>query len=506
MSGDKIFLYSIIAFIFGIALVSFLGVPLKWIISTISLGLLIILCISKIKFKFNKSRLYLPVFFFCLFLILGAWRWSLSQPKISPDHLNYYWNEKLIFQGEVVQNPEIKGDKTRLIIGKIIINDQKINGRALVFLSLYSDYSYGDVLSIQGKLGKPKPFDDFNYHEYLAKDEIYALVYFPKIKKLNQRGNWFFKRLYNFKNKAEKIIQQHLPEPQSSILTALLLGLKKQIPNQIREEFNFSGLAHILAVSGLHVAVLVQLLSIILINVFLIRRTWVFIPVAILVILFVLLAGCPASAIRAAIMGLGLLLALQLGRPQSGSRLVILAAGIMLLFNPRLLKADVGFQLSFSAVLGISLWLPYLSQVFQKLPNFRWWPLRDYLIITLSAQVFTLPLVLYYFGYFSLGAFLSNLMVLPVLPWVMLIGIVLIFTGMIVPFLAGLLSWIAWIGLTWIWLTANLINLIPGMNWQIKSFKLLGLIIFYLLIFSLYFLIRKIVKNKDNQKIKTNQV
>jgi len=156
--------------------------------------------------------------------------------------------------------------------------------------------------------------------------------------------------------------------------------------------------------------------------------------------LFIVMIGLPSSAVRAGIMGGFFLLAQKLGRPQAGVRAVVFAAVGMLAFNPLLLKSDVGFQLSFLAVMGII----YLTPFLQRFLKFR------VLAMTLAAQIFTLPILIYNFGYFSKVAVLTNVLIVPLLAYLMGLGFIFILAGLIFQPLGWLLSWPIWLLLTYI--------------------------------------------------------
>ena len=109
----------------------------------------------------------------------------------------------------------------------------------------------------------------------------------------------------------------------------------------MRSWFSLSGVSHLLAVSGLHIAILIQMIAILLTNVFLIKRQKVFLPTVFIISLFIILIGAPASAIRAGLMGLALLFASKIERPYSGLNSLILVGVLMLLVNPKFLIFDV---------------------------------------------------------------------------------------------------------------------------------------------------------------------
>ena len=152
-----------------------------------------------------------------------------------------------VFIGKVIKEPDIRDTNTKLTI-------QADNGRVLVTVAKFPEYKYGDVLEIAGELKTPVVFDDFNYKNYLAKDKIHSVIYYPKIKVLDNKAGIFsliFKFKKNIREKTEKI----MPFPENSILQAITLGNKNAISNDLKEKLNIVGIRHIVAISGMHIAV-----------------------------------------------------------------------------------------------------------------------------------------------------------------------------------------------------------------------------------------------------------
>jgi len=135
--------------------------------------------------------------------------------------------------------------------------------------------------------------------------------------------------------------------------------------------------------------------------------------------LFLFLIGFRSSALRAVIMASSFLISDILGRNKAIFRVLVLSATIMLIFKPDLLRYDLGFQLSFLAVLGIAFFHSFFKQIFEKILQKRFSFFISIIAMTFSAQLFTLPLLLYYFGSTSLVSPITNLLVLPIIPYLM---------------------------------------------------------------------------------------
>jgi len=180
------------------------------------LGILVfgILLIS-VLWKHKK----LVVIGFCLlFLVTGIWRHQSAESKII-----YPQEQDITFVGKVVAEPDIRANNI-----KLTIKPEDIDGKILVTVNRYPEYQYGDKLKITGKLETPQEFEDFNYRDYLAKDGVYSVMYWPKIELISKnQGNFVYAKILQFKNKLRESIYQNLSPPQISILRAIILGDKR---------------------------------------------------------------------------------------------------------------------------------------------------------------------------------------------------------------------------------------------------------------------------------------
>lgn len=193
---------------------------------------------------------------------------------------------------------------------------------------------------------------------------------------------------------------------------------------------------------------------------------------------FIMLTGGQPSAIRAGIMGGLFLLGSYIGRMNISLRALVFAGTIMLAFNPLLLLGDVGFQLSFLAVFGIISFAPFLNHVFGKLPNP--WHLREILAMTIAAQVFTLPILIYNFGQVSLVSVLTNILIVPILPFLIALGFLFLLVGTIFSSFAFLLSLPVSFLLHYVTSVVNLFSQFPFAALQIEHLSPIWLMLFYI--------------------------
>lgn len=485
MTSSKIVLLLSLSFILGIFIASFFQIS--------PASLFILICVGVLFFFISFWRRNLTILSFCLlFFLLSIFRYQSALSESEKSKLKQFngISDNLSIIGYIIKEPEFSQKSQHLVIRakNILFKDRVLecDEKMLVILSPMLEYEYGQKLKIDGKISLPVDnIDGFNYKNYLKKDGIYTVMIFPKVKVLEEKTrpplkSFLYGKILKLKNRIRKNISQNIPYPQRLILNAMLLGDKKGISENLLDKLNITGLRHLTAISGLHVTIL----SSILLSLFLGLGFWrqqAIIFSLIFIIIFVLLTGLQPSAVRAVIMGGIFILAQYFGKTYVSSRAISFAAFLMLLQNPLLLKYDIGFQLSFLAMIGIIFFSPILESFFRKIPNF--FQLKNILILTISAQIFTLPLLLFNFGYFSLIAPITNILVLPILPLILGSGFLFAFLGIFFRQLGYIFSLPCWLLLTYLlkivdffsrsW-AAKIFNIC--WQWLIISYLLLGLI------------------------------
>jgi len=482
MTSSKIVLYLCLSFIGGIFISSLLVVP-KLII-----GELFVLGVFYGLFFFKK-RLIL-IFALCLIILaFGILRYQITLNNFENAELRNFidFSKPIKILAEVIKEPDVRENNINLTvrIEELLINKIGIpmEGKILVTTSRYPEYQYGDRLKIIGSLKDPPIFGDFSYKDYLRKDGILAIMFYPEIsQKPAESGSpsAFYGRILSFKNKLREAVNQSLSPPQSSILAAVILGDKRNISEEWKDKLNRTGLRHLTAVSGMHIVILTSILMSFLIAIGFWRGQAFYLTVG-FIFLYILMIGFQPSAVRAAIMAGLFLSAQKVGRVSYSQRAVIFAGALMLAQNPFLLKNDVGFQLSFLAVMGII----YLFSIFQRwlkfIPQDKYLNLKNILSMTFSAQVFTLPILIYNFGYLSLVSPLTNILIVPLLPFIMVSGFIFSLVGIFWQFLGWLLSFPAWLLLTYLTKIIDWFYCLPFASLEFKiSWQ--WVLIFYLIL------------------------
>lgn len=452
MTPSKTLFFLCISFVVGILLESITKTSQFFILGFLFAGIFAII----IFFIFKKDNF--AIIGFCIFLlIIGILRMQISEFNIANDELGQFNGKgQITLIGVISDDPDVRDTSQKL---KVKIN----NSAVLVTTNRYPEYKYLDEIKITGKLEAPMVFDDFNYKNYLLKDHIYSVMGFPKIeiasqehkynaflrplKVLSEGGSYLYEKILFLKHKLRTSIQNNFLPPQSSILEGIILGDKSAVGQDIKDKFRITGLSHIIAVSGMHVVILSSIIMSFLLFLGLWRRQ-AFYGAIIFIFIYVVLVGLPPSGIRAGIMGVIYLSGQALGKQTTGSRIIVLAGALMLLFNPLLLFYDVGFQLSFFAVLGLIYFEPlvrnfikFLINKFLKIKiNEKYEGGIMLLTATISAQIFTLPIIIYNFGNVSFVSPITNILIMPIIYYLMFFGFISSLVGIIWGSFGWLLS------------------------------------------------------------------
>lgn len=259
------------------------------------------------------------------------------------------------------------------------------------------------------------------------------------------------------------ILNSLLPEPQASLLNGILFGIRASMQAHFYQALVDTGTLHIIALSGMNISILTNLIAQATLPAG--RRIGSLLSIC-SIILFVWFVGASPSLIRAAIMGNVSLLAVYFGRQNWGLLSLLFAAGIMLLYDFSLVK-NLSFQLSFLATLGIILANRKVERQYKKgaLNQFIFW-FKENLKLTFSAQLFTLPIILYNFHRISLVAPLANIAIEWVIQPIMILGFISAIAGWLFLPLGSIFAWITWVPLTYLISTVELFAKIPFVSVQ----------------------------------------
>lgn len=466
-----------LAFLSGILLASALTLPAgAWIASA---GLFLLLFATRsytarvsipiphslrAALRFTRSASPLPLTILLIVFALGAARYQLARPRMTPGFIAWYnaGQESLApdvrLEGIVVKPPDARDSYINLTVSvrQVTVKDGRdlptsVEGLLLAKVPPAEGWRYGDLVQLEGRLETPPELEGFSYREYLARRGIHA--YMPRAEAVfleHDRGNPLLAAIYALKERALVLVYRIYPDPEASLLAGILLGVESGIPLPVQEAFKATGTSHIIAISGFNITILAGLFA--GVSGRLLGKRWGAVAAVLGVSAYTLLVGANAAVLRAAIMGGLSIFARQFGRRQDGLNTLAFVAAVMALFNP-LLPWDVGFQLSFAATLGLILYAQPFADAFTGFAARRMplsaarrlaGPVGEYVLFTFAAQLTTLPVMAYHFGRISLISLVANPFILPAQPAVMIVGGLAVMLGLVwlpLGVLAGCLAW-----------------------------------------------------------------
>ncbi|MER2997928.1 ComEC/Rec2 family competence protein [Pontibacter populi] len=389
---------------------------------------------------------------FC-FAAAGFWVTELRTPHLQSDHLSNLNQKPAYYTGivndYVIQKPGYQ--RTVLAVDKVLVNGnwQKAIGQVQVTVphDTPDDYTftYGDKLLIKGSplpVQGPLNPEQFNYKAYLQQKGIYhrqnlQVHQFTKLG--NDPPNLLLYLSIQIRRYLEETIKENvLNRREAGISTALILGVKDDLDNDVRDSYAATGTMHVLAVSGMHVGLIfgVFLLLFKSINLNKSQRLVFVIIVLTLLWLYAFVTGLSASVLRAVLMFSLVMIAMVWSRRHNIYNTLAIVAFLLLFYDPYFLF-DVGFQLSFLAVLGIVAIHPgiySLLDINNRLLDKVW----ELFSIAVAAQLITLPLGIYYFHQFPVYFWLANIVVVPVSTFGLYAGLLALVLHW-VPYLSDLL-------------------------------------------------------------------
>jgi competence protein ComEC len=416
----------------------------------------IVLLFSLVAIRNNKS--YKNRFLFgllvYLFLFVIGFQICYEENELRADnHFHHHAKEEknvLIVQlDEIPLNS--KWTRTRTIVK--YINGQPCLGNLLMYLerdSLSEQLDYGDWIAVNtyvNELEAPKNPNQFNYKEYLHFNNIHYQAFVkPDSWKLvkKEQGNIFQTAIFQLRKHSLNTLEKYLSEDSYAVGAALILGYREEISEDVEAAYSDTGAIHVLSVSGLHVGIVSVILSF-LFNLIPKRsqtfRKWIQPSVIIVALwLFTFLTGASPSVLRAATMFSFVIIGYAIGRPSSIYNTLAISAFILLFIYPYLIK-NVGFQLSYLAIIGIVYFqskIYKLIKVPTKLGDYFW----QLTSVSIAAQLSTMPVTLFFFHSFPLLFWLSGLIVIPASTLILALGLFTLMAEWIFPYLA---SWSGWL-------------------------------------------------------------
>ncbi|MBI5932297.1 MAG: ComEC/Rec2 family competence protein [Chloroflexi bacterium] len=425
-----------------------------------------------------------------IFLLLGAARYQSAIAVFDAFDLGWYNDRpyETLVTARVTEPPDQRDNYSNLRLRATGIDtgggtDLQVDGLLLARVDSNEEYHYGQVIRLRGYLESPPEGEDFSYREYLARQNVHSMMASADVTILpGEKGNPFMAGMFAFKRRALETIYRIFPDPEASLLAGILLGEDNGLPKDLQQAFKDTGTSHIIAISGFNIAIIAGIFLALFGRAF--GKTRGAFLAAAGIIFYTLLVGANAAVVRAAVMGVTALFARHFGRQQAGLNTLFGVAALMNLVNPYYLQ-DVGFQLSFAATLGLILYAQPMERftanflaryVIRNTQHSETSPdpriaqasslISAFFLLTLAAQITTLPIMAYHFNRISLVSFIANPFILPVQPAVMILGGLADLLGMIYEPLGQIAAFIAW---PFVAYTIALVDYFGNVSWAAFS-------------------------------------
>jgi len=448
------------AFIIGIRLSAFHPLPrwawLVWLAIGAVCALLEFFAIPKGRHPLASRALFRVTFgLLAAACALGGLRYLGAQPRLTQQVLAWHQpNEDTVVTAMVSGYPQRSTRATTAIVSAEYIliegEEQPVSGKLELRLPAGFRLRYGDRVRLSGKLqgtikdGRPA------HTSALAREGILSRMPYPQIETIGWGyGSRLTAGMHQLRQRAQHLIYDQLPFPESSLLEGILLGIEWNIPEFLKQAYRGSGTIHIIAISGFNIALISNVIIRLFRRVFPLRWAgWLAVGA---IAYYTLLVGAEPAVVRAAIMGSLAIPAHYFGRRVLGLHALVVAATIMLMFNPFLLW-DISFQLSFLATLGLMVLVDPLT-AWLKTGLLKLLPQRSVdlaippmmlITTTLCAQFAVSPVLLMLDARVPVFSLAANLIVLPVQPLVMALGGLSVLSGFFLPPLGALLGRLVW--------------------------------------------------------------
>lgn len=434
-------------FIFGILTQNFCNFNLNFIF----LGLLFSVIGFSISYFLNVKKKFKSHFFEVFVLVLslnfGLFSTYLHKEINAETHFSNFISEKNMVQGVVSEKLKSTNYYDKLILKTTSVNQQNCHGKVVFYFpkKAQKEIEVGNKIKL---FQTPKLLQNsfnphqFDYSKYLQNQNIYHELKLKETDEIEVSTDFNFYHYINVvKSKLLKSYQiDSFNSDNYNLLMALLFGEKTELSKELSNNYTNAGIIHILAISGLHIALIYGIVLWLTKPLQRLKKGKLYIFLISLSVLwfYTILAGFSASIVRAAVMFSVIAFAKIINRQTNVYNSLALSAMLLLLYNPNYLF-DVGFQLSFAAVLSIVIFQPFV----QKYSYSKYYILKEtksLLLISLVAQIGVLPLTLYYFGQFPLLFLVANLVAIPLSSIILVLGLVLIPFNFLLPKVAIYLS------------------------------------------------------------------
>ena len=411
--------------------------------------------------------------------------------------------------GTIISNKE---EKTYYNKYKIVTKIQNKKYRFYIMVDKKKRLEYGDKIQLKGTYIKPeiqRNYKGFDYSNYLKQLKIYGTIKCSKVEKIKQnQTNIMFQTSNKIKEKIIKNTKQILNEEEASVFLGLMLGYKNDIDENTQNNFRNASMAHILAVSGMHISYVILGINLIFKRILGKRKTYI---LSIFVLIFYMfITNFSQSVTRAGIMGILLLLSKIIYTKNDIYTSMSISLFAILIYNPFLIL-NSGLQLSYFGVLGIIILNKNITKILEnikiknKFYKYKIKPqiqktldkLKEIMSISLSVQLFILPIILENMNTFNPYFFISNLFLSIFVVPIVISGFIFMIIILINLKLAKILSFIINIGMEILILTSN-IGKLKFAKIYIPTPSIFHVILYYLLLGTSLYICNVYLAKKPN--------
>ena len=420
----------------GIFLASLTEIPI------VSFLLFTIILVLFFLHKLNKYSLFRnKIIFFIVPLLFGIIRFEIAERTSAKWEFTENYIKNASVHGKIIDLNLIKDDQIKLKIktdsidvAKKITYYKSINllvniklDTSINRIKAYKLFKVNDQIKFKGKIVNPpgrRVFGDFNYQNFLKSENILGVAYTKYdssfvIKKTAESDIRDF--FVEFRENLDITLSKIYNRESYSLLRGLILGDRGVIDPNIKQDYSRSGVAHVLAVSGLHIGLIIYLIFLMLGRLSIKVK---YILAIIYIILFSNLTGNSPSVVRATIMGVLFILCKYFNRDYAGINSLFLSLLLILIVNPFQIYS-IGLQLSFISVFTIILVSRNIERYLEAIKiNYKVKKIIVLISITLSCQITTLPILLYNFHQISIIAIISNLFIIPLISLILILGLI----------------------------------------------------------------------------------
>jgi competence protein ComEC len=387
---------------------------------------------------FTKKYLFIISASVC-YLLLGVSATYISSSKNYKHYYSNHSDSNSLLTIKITEELKPNTYNYRYIGNVLKVNQKKVSGKVILNIDKKSDIKeliVGNSLitkSVLKEIQPPKNPHSFNYKTYLLLKGIEEQLFLNKneFKVISNSPLSFTTRLHKLKKDIQFSLENIFSKDVYSIISSLLLGERKEVSKELINNYVNAGAIHILAISGLHIGILVIILNNIFSPLLFFKKGKYLKLISIIIVLwiFAMFTGLSASVVRAVTMFSFMIIGNSLKQTQPTEYSLISSMLILLLVNPQFLF-DVGFQLSYLAVFSIIKLQPLFLQ---------FWTPKNYILnkvwqlttVSLAAQIGVLPVSLYYFHQFPSLFIISNLFIIPWLGIILTIGIIIIILALL---------------------------------------------------------------------------